>query len=240
MPPCVSKMSLRKQSLMLCLLVLGLAGGWLSIRWKHFEVLTKSACVDEWSDEDGAWLWRQPLRIDLNEGDCDPLTVGAALDHYASVRTVTLRRNTGEWLDALFSQWRNRGSLKELYAMYSNLDDGHMKGFAGCADLKTAIFNNNQISGEVFHHCNHLDYLEFNGTPVTDRGLANIVVQCAEMERVCLHASKVTAAGVRDSGILMSPVLKVLTVLGQEGTKEELNQLRELSSLNPKVRLDTD
>lgn len=233
-------MRLRKKSLMFCLLILVLGVGWLSIRWKHFEVLAKSACVDEWSSENGAWLWRRPLRIDLNKGDCDPVAVGAALDHYGSVRTVTLRRNTGEWLDALFSQWRNRGSLKELYVMYSNLDDGHMKGFAGC-DLKVAMFNNNQISGEVFPHCTHLAYLEFNGTPVTDRGLANIVAQCPEMERVCLHTSKVSVTGMCDSGILKNPVLRILEVFGMECTEAELQQLQNQSaSINPSLRLDLD
>lgn len=233
-------MSGRKKTLILCIAILGFGVLWVSVRWKHFVTLTGSKCVDEWTHEDRAWFWRQPATIDLNEEDCDPEAVGAALEHYASVRRVTLRRNTGKWLDGLFSKWRDRRSLVELYVMYSDLDDWHMKGFFGCADLKTAIFNNNRISGEVFPHCTHLDYLEFNGTPVTDRGLANIVLQCPEMERVCLHTSKVTAAGLRDSIIFKNPALRMLGVFGLEATAEELRQLREVASKHPNVRLDTD
>ena len=58
--------------------------------------------------------------------------------------------------------------------MGSEMNDGHLAGFAG-ADLKSAIFNNNLVSGEVFPPSPHLTYLEYNGTPVTDAGLRHVV-----------------------------------------------------------------
>lgn len=233
-------MSGRKTILILLLVALVLGSAWILIRWKHFEALTRSECVTEWTDKDEAWFWRVPVRIDLNESDCDPLTVGAALNHYASAREVTLRRNTGEWLDRLFSEWGHRQSVKELYVMYSNLNDGHMKGFGEC-DLKFAMFNNNLISGDVFPHCTHLVYLEFNGTPITDGGLANIAVKCPEMERVCLYESQVTVAGVRNSGIFKNPALRLLRIVGLDCTETELQRLREQgTSINQRLRLDTE
>ena len=195
---------------------------------------------DLWSRKDEAWVWRQPLEVDLNEDEVGALSAGAALEHYGSVRTLTLRRNTKAWLDAFFSRWRHRQSVEVLMVMYSELNDGHLAGFAG-ADLKSAIFNNNLVSGEVFPTSPHLAYLEFNGTPVTDAGLRHLVRQCPHLERLCLHSTGVTAAGVRASGVFTIPTLKILRIAGMECPEAELRALKqEAAAVNPGLRLDLD
>lgn len=226
---------------LLCvLLLLSLAAVGLGVRWMHFTLLTRMEVVSLWSHEDAAWFWRRPVDIDLNEDAMVPEAIGAALEHYGSVRTVTLRRNTAAWLDACFSRWRHRGSVEVLMVMYSEMNDGHLAGFAG-ADLKSAIFNNNLVSGEVFPPSPHLAYLEYNGTPVTDAGLRHVVRQCPHLERLCLHTTGVTAAGVRASGVFKMPALRVLTLKGMECSDAELRALKqEAAAVNPGLRVDLD
>lgn len=226
---------------LLCvLLLLSLAVVGLGVRWMHFTLLTRLDVVAHWSHEDAAWFWRRPLDVDLNEDAMVPEAIGWALEHYGSVRTLTLRRNTGAWLDACFSQWRHLGSVEVLMVMYSEMNDGHLAGFAG-ADLKSAIFNNNLVSGEVFPPSPHLAYLEYNGTPMTDAGLRHVVLQCPNLERLCLHTTGVTVAGVRASGVLKLPALRVLTIKGMESTESELRSLKlAAAAVNPRLRVDLD
>lgn len=221
-------------------LLLALAAVWLAVHWSHFRVLSGNGARDLWSHEDEAWFLRQPLDVDLNEDELAGISAGAALEHYGSVRTLTLRRNSGAWLDAFFSKWRHRGSVEVLMVMYSEMNDGHLAGFAG-ADLKSAIFNNNLVSGEVFPPSPHLTYLEYNGTPVTDAGLRHVVLQCPNLERLCLHTTGVTAAGVRASGVFKLPALRVLTIKGMEWPESELRSLKQAAAaVNPGLRLEVD
>lgn len=227
--------------LLLCmLLLLSLAAVWLGVRWMHFTLLTRMEGVALWSHEDAAWFWRRPLDVDLNEDAMVPEAIGSALEHYGCVRTLTLRRNTAAWLDAFFSQWRHRGSVEVLMVMYSEMNDGHLAGFAG-ADLKSAIFNNNLVSGEFFPPSPHLAYLEYNGTPVTDAGLRHVVVQCPNLERLCLHTTGVRAAGVCESGVFKLPALRVLTIKGMECAESELRSLKAAAAaVSPGLRVDLD
>ncbi len=221
-------------------LLLAVAAVGLAVHWSHFRVLSGNGDKDLWSHEGDAWVWRQPLDIDLNEDELGAISAGAALEHYGSVRTVTLRRNTAAWLDSFFSKWRHRQSVEVLMVMGSEMNDGHLAGFAG-ADLKSAIFNNNLVSGEVFPPSPHLAYLEYNGTPVTDAGLRHVVRQCPHLERLCLHTTGVTVAGVRASGVFKMPALRILTIKGMEWTESELRALKQAAAaVNPGLRVDLD
>lgn len=178
--------------------------------------------------------------MDLNEDEVGAVSAGAALEHFGSVRTLTLRRNTGAWLDAFFSKWRQRERVEVLMVMYSEMNDGHLAGFPG-ADLKSAIFNNNLVSGEVFPPSPHLTCLEYNGTPVTNAGLRHLVRQCPNLERLWLHTTGVTVAGVRASGVLKLPALRVLTIKGMEWPEAELRALKlAAAAVNPRMRVDLD
>lgn len=221
-------------------LLLVLAAVGLGVRWSHFSVLSGNGDKDLWSHEDGSWVWWRPLDVDLNEDEAGAVSAEAALEHYGSARTVTLRRNTSAWLDACFSRWRHRQSVEVLMVMYSEMNDGHLAGFAG-ADLKSAIFNNNLVSEEVFPPSPHLTYLEYNGTPVTDAGLRHLVMQCPNLERLCLYATGVTVAGVRASGVFKMPALRILTLKGMEWTEPELRALKQAAAaVNAGLRVDLD
>lgn len=221
-------------------LLLALAGVWLAVHWSHFMVLSGNGDKDLWSHEGDSWVWRQPLDVDLNEDETGAVSAGAALEHYGSVRTLTLRRNTTAWLNAFFSKWRHRQSVEVLMVMYSEMNDGHLAGFAG-ADLKSATFNNTLVSGEAFPPSPHLAFLEFNGTPVTDAGLRHLVMQCPHLERLCLHTTGVTAAGVRASGVFKIPTLKILRIAGMQCPEAELRALKQAAAaVNSDLRLDLD
>ncbi|MCX6848452.1 MAG: hypothetical protein NTY98_05995 [Verrucomicrobia bacterium] len=221
-------------------LLLALATVWVAVRWTHFGVLSGNGDKDLWSHEGDSWVWRQPLDVDLNEDEVGAVSAGAALEHYGSVRTLTLRRNTAAWLDAFFSQWRHRQSVEVLMVMYSEMNDAHLAGFAG-ADLKSAIFNNNLVSGEVFPPSPHLTYLEYNGTPVTDAGLRHLMRQCPHLERLCLYATGVTVAGVRASGVFKMPALKRLEIHGMQAPEVELRALKKnAAEANPALHLYLD
>lgn len=107
--------------------------------------------------------------------------------------------------------------------------------------MKSAIFNNSLVSGEVSPPSPHLACLEYNGTPVTDAGLRHLVMQCPHLERLCLYATGVTAAGVRASGVFKMSALRVLTIKGMECSEAELRALRlEAAEVNAGLRVDLD
>ncbi len=121
--------------------------------------------------------------------------------------------------------------------MYSDLNDSHMAVLSG-SDFTRIVFNNNQISGEIFPLSLHLQYLEFNGTPITDKGLKNVAAKCPMIENLRLYETKVTPAGVLGSGILRHPTLKQITISGLKIAKSEQQHLMEHGSrLNPGLRI---
>ncbi|WP_395753690.1 hypothetical protein, partial [Prosthecobacter sp.] len=225
------------------LLLLSISALWLRTRWHHYQFMVESGIVDRWSHADQAWFWRSPEKIylmELDESKVTPAATGAALQHYASVRHVTFRRNSRAWLDGCLSLWQDRRSVQDLLVIYSAMDDSHLAGFAG-ADLHTGWFKDSFITGETFPSSPHLTTMEIISNPLSDAGLRHLAHQCPGLNKLWLHDITTTTAGVRDSGLLQLPAFTNLYIREMAATEAELQALRKsAAAANPKLRLYLD